>query len=138
MSKRDFFHDAVKNALIKDGWTVTHDPYELKVGGVDMAVDLGAERILAAEKDNQKIAIEIKSFISASEISEFHTALGQFINYKIALAEKEPARKLYLAVPKDVYDTFFQLPLVKKSGRFAKLKLIVYQPITEEIVKWKN
>ncbi len=138
MSKRDFFHDAVKNAIIKDGWTVTHDPYELKVGGVDMAVDLGAERILAAEKDNQKIAIEIKSFISASEISEFHTALGQFINYKIALAEKEPARKLYLAVPEDVYDTFFQLPLVKKSGRFVKLKLIVYQPITEEIVKWEN
>ena len=94
MSKRDFFHNAVKNALIKAGWTITHDPYELKVGGVDPAIDLGAERILAAEKDDEKIAIEIKSFLSASEISEFHTALGQFINYKIALAEKRAGAKI--------------------------------------------
>lgn len=138
MSKRDFFHEAVKNALIKDGWTITHDPFELKVGGVDMAIDLGAERMLAAEKENRKIAVEIKSFLSASEISEFHGALGQFINYRIGLKEKEPARQLYLAVPTDVYDGFFQLPLVKKSARFAKLKLIIYQPTSEEIVKWKE
>lgn len=138
MSKRDFFHNAVKNALIKAGWTVTHDPFELKFGGVDMAVDLGAEKILAAEKGAEKIAVEIKSFISASEISEFHNALGQFINYKMALDEKEPARKLFLAVPTDVYDSFFQLPLIIKSAKFARLKLLIYQPLTEEIVKWKR
>lgn len=138
MSRRDFFYHAVKTALIKDGWTITHDPYELKVGGVEYAVDLGAEKLLAAEKENHKIAVEIKSFLSASEVSEFHTALGQFFNYRVALSEVEPAQQLFLATPADVYKTFFQRPLIKKSVRLIKLKLIVYQPETEEIIKWKS
>lgn len=63
-----------------------------------MYIDLGAELILAAERDDQKIAIEIKSFLGASSISEFHSALGQFINYRLAFEEKEPERTLYLVV----------------------------------------
>jgi XisH protein len=49
---KDKFHDAVKNALIKEGWTVTDDPLFLQFGGVDLFVDLGAENIIAAQKDN--------------------------------------------------------------------------------------
>lgn len=138
MSKRDFFHDTVKKALIKEGWHITHDLFELKVGGVEMAIDLGAEKMLAAEKGNEKIAVEIKNFVSASEISEFHKALGQFINYRVALEEKEPSRKLFLAVPQDVYDSFFQLPLILKVTKLTKLKMLIYQPLTEEIIKWKR
>jgi hypothetical protein len=60
---------------------VTHDPLQIKVGGVDMEIDLGAERLLAAERGGEKIAVEVKRFLaSASAISEFHTALRQFIN----------------------------------------------------------
>ena len=138
MPAKDKFHYTVKNALIKDGWNVTHDSYDLKVGGVEMAIDLGAEKLLAAEKENRKIAVEIKSFVSASEIYEFHTPLGQFFNYRVALRDKEPARPLYLAVPADLYQSFFQLPLIKKSARLIKLKLIVYEPTKEEIIKWKS
>jgi hypothetical protein len=72
MPERDIFHDAVKNALVKEGWTITDDPLFLEFGGVDMYVDLGAEKLVAAEKDGQKIAVEIKSFVGASIISEFH------------------------------------------------------------------
>lgn len=79
---KDLFHDAVKNALQKDGWRITHDPYYLKTGGVEMYIDLGADTILAAEREDQKIAVEIKSFLGASSISEFHAALGQFITIK--------------------------------------------------------
>lgn len=61
---KDLFHDVVKTALIKDGWHITDDPFFMKVGGVDFFIDLGAEKIIAAERDNQKIAVEIKSFIS--------------------------------------------------------------------------
>ena len=86
VAAKDRFHQVVKTALIKDGWDVTHDPLQIKVGGVDMEIDLGAERLLAAERAGEKIAVEIKSFLtSASAISEFHTALGQFINYRAAL-----------------------------------------------------
>jgi hypothetical protein len=80
MSARDIFHNAVKIALEKDGWTITHDPLSLEFGLGSLYVDLGAERIIAAERRNEKIAIEIKSFLSGSAVSEFHTALRQYLN----------------------------------------------------------
>jgi XisH protein len=44
MAARDVFHEAVKNALVKDGWTITHDPLSLSFGGVDLYIDLGPKR----------------------------------------------------------------------------------------------
>ncbi len=95
---KDKFHAVVRLALEKEGWQITDDPYEINVDGVDFEIDLAAEQVLAATKNNQKIAVEIKSFISPSNISDFHTALGQFLNYRDALALTEPERHLYLAV----------------------------------------
>jgi len=73
---RDLFHNVVKNALIKDGWEITDDPLFLKVGGVELFIDLGAEKLIAAERNNEKIAVEIKSFISTSSLADFHLAIG--------------------------------------------------------------
>ena len=103
MSAQDIFHQATKNALIKDGWTITHDPLFLSVGGIEMFVDLGAEKLIAAEKNGQKSAVEVKSFAGSSNISEFHMALGQFLDYEQALEEKHPERVLYLAVPEGIF-----------------------------------
>lgn len=77
MAARDKFHTAVKQALIKEQWSITHDPLNLKFGEYDQVqIDLGAEKVLAAEKDGEKIAVEIKSFLSDSSIFDFHVALG--------------------------------------------------------------
>lgn len=89
ITAKDKFHDAVKNALIKEGWMITNDPLFIQFGGVDLYVDLGAEKMLAAEKDNQKIAVEIKSFLGDSTISEFHQALGQLLNYRLILRRQD-------------------------------------------------
>ncbi|MDZ8081501.1 MAG: element excision factor XisH family protein [Nostoc sp. DcaGUA01] len=100
MSAKDKFHDVVKSALIKDGWRITHDLLLIRIENiVDMYIDLGAEKIIAAEKEGRIIAVEVKSFIGTSTISEFHTAVGQFINYRYALEETDDERVLYLAVP---------------------------------------
>jgi hypothetical protein len=99
MPTRDLFHDAVKHGLTKDGWTITADPMIVEFSGHDMYIDLGAGKLIAADKDNQQIAVEVKSFIGPSVLSDFHTALGQFLNYRLALDAKEPQRMLYLAVP---------------------------------------
>lgn len=109
---KDRFHDAVRAGLEKEGWIITADPYEVSVGEVDFEIDLAAEMI-AAERADEKIAVEIKSFISRSAVSDFHTALGQFINYQIALEEVDPTRKLYLAVPDETYNSFFQRRFVR-------------------------
>ena len=60
---RDKYHDHVKEALIKEGWKITHDPYKIKVGGRKAQIDLGAEKLIAAEKENELIAVEVKSFL---------------------------------------------------------------------------
>lgn len=136
---RDLVHQAVKNALIKDKWLITHDPYTISFGGVSMAVDLGAEKLIGASKDNQRIAVEIKSFLEkSSAISEFHTALGQFINYRAVLQRKEPERILYLAIPSFSYDTFFSLEFPQLMIRENNLKLIIFEPNKEVILKWIN
>ncbi|MCY7407395.1 MAG: XisH family protein, partial [Alkalinema sp. CAN_BIN05] len=95
---KDLFHNCVKTALIDEGWQITHDPYELRLGGVEMYIDLAAEPLIAAQREQSKIAVEIKSFISPSNISDFHLAHGQFLDYRYALEEEEPDRFLYLAV----------------------------------------
>lgn len=136
---RDKFHDIVKAALVKDGWNITHDPFDLKSGGVEMEIDLGAERLLAAERQDQKIAVEVKSFLaSSSTISEFHRALGQFINYRVALRSVDPERVLYLAVPKPTYQSFFQLDLVRVVSEENSLRLVVYDVPSVEITLWQS
>jgi len=133
---RDTYHDSVKNALIKDGWTITHDPLRLKWGGKDMYVDLGAERLLAAEKSGQRIAVEIKSFVGASELDDLEKALGQYIIYASVMHRTEPDRTLYLAVHNEAFIDIFDEPLGKLLLEDYQVRLIVYTIETEEILKW--
>lgn len=98
---------------------------------------MGAERLIAAERGQDKIAVEIKSFLSDSPVSEFHTALGQCLNYRMVLSELQPERILYLAVSLDAYESFFSRRFAQKAIATHQLKLIVYDPEVEEIVLWK-
>jgi XisH protein len=134
---KDAFHEQVKNVLIKDGWKITNDPLTIRIReAVKVQIDLAAETAIAAERDTEKIAVEIKSFIADSDISEFHTALGQYLNYCQALEEKEPERIVYLAVPNETYQDFFQLPFIQRAIARYQIKLIIYDPKQEEIRQW--
>ena len=66
MPAKDKYHQEVRLALEKEGWIITHDPYFLRLEGVNYPVDLGAEKLLAAQKENTKILVEIKSFLAES------------------------------------------------------------------------
>ena len=99
MARRDFYHNNVREALEKEDWQITHDPLDLSTDDVELLADLGAERVIGAERGNEKICVEIKSFLSQSPVSEFHKALGQYQNYDLSLSEKEIDRVLFLAVP---------------------------------------
>jgi len=137
MSVRDVFYGSVRRALEKDGWTITHDPWQIKVAEVELLIDLGAERLIAAEKQGEKIAIEVKTFSRSSAISEFHTALG-FLSYRFALEERDPERRLFLAVPQEPYRTFFSRGFAQIMMERYQLKILVYEPVLEEIVSWKS
>ena len=138
MAAKDAYHEAVVEALRKDRWKVTHDPLYLAVGGVEMYIDLGAEPLIAAEKDDQKIAVEVKSFLQPSTISEFHTAVGQFLNYRRALRATEPDRRLYLAVPLETYKGFFALPFIREGVEEFQLLLLVYDAEEKVISLWQK
>ncbi|MDY6900616.1 MAG: XisH family protein [Cyanobacteriota bacterium] len=132
---KDRFHDAVRTALEKQGWIIIADPYEVSVGDVDFEIDLAAD-MLAAERNGEKIAVEIKSFIGRSNVSDFHTALGQFINYQLALEEFEPDRKLYLAIPLNIYNSFFQRRFTRSVVERTQINLVVYDEKQEVIDQW--
>jgi hypothetical protein len=134
---KDIFHNKVKIALQKDGWQITHDPYQLRYGIADVYIDLAAEAAIAAEKGSRKIAVEVKSFVGGSTISEFHTALGQFLNYRIAIeVSDEPDRILYLAVPVDTYQIFLRFEPAKTIIQRYEIRLIIYSPNQEVIAQW--
>jgi len=137
MPKKDIFHEIVKTALEKDGWKITDDPLVLQFGGVDLYVDLGAEKMLAAEKNGQQIAVEIKTFARKSFVYEFHLAMGQFINYRHVMKETEPKRILYLAIPEDTYEAYFKLLFTQSILESYQVKFLVYNTEQEVIVKWK-
>lgn len=99
---------------------------------------MGAEKILAAEKENLKIAVEIKSITGNSFIYDFHQALGQYVNYKIALRKKEPDRELYLGVTKEIFDNYFDSPAVLEAIDEVEMKILVVEINATKIVEWKR
>lgn len=135
MPTKDLYHDTVKNALEKDGWTVT-DNLSLKVGKRNLFVDLGAERLLIAQRANQKIAVEVKSFISASPVSDLEQALGQYLLYEDLMRNQHRDRLLYLAVRDTVYEGFFQEEIVQIVLANRRLKLLIFDEIQEVIIQW--
>lgn len=107
MPAKDIYHDTVKNALIKDGWTITDDPLSLKIGKKDIYIDLAAEKLLVAEKQEKKIAVEVKSFVGSSEIEDLKNALGQYILYDKVLKRQLSERLLYLAIRSAIFNRLF-------------------------------
>ena len=136
MSAKDIYHETVKKALIKNGWKITHDPLVLKWGTKDLFIDMGAERLLAAEKAGEKIAVEVKSFVSPSEVDDLKNAVGQYILYHDILSRVEPDRILYLAIREVVFMEIFEEPIGSILLENDRIRLIVFNPETEEVVKW--
>jgi hypothetical protein len=139
MAAKDKYHYECRLALEKDGWLITHDPYNLKVEKKrNYPIDLGAEKIIAAEKDSEKIAVEIKSFLDDSLAHAFHEASGQYLAYLLGLAQQEPDRVLYLAVPEEEFAALEQIALVQMVVEHINIRFIVFNPITKTIVLWKK
>ncbi len=136
MPAKDRYHQSVKNALIKEGWTITHDPLHLRWGRKDMYVDLGAERLFSAEKDGRHIAVEIKTFGNISEMLALEQALGQYFVYFAVIAETKPDYRLYLAIHRNVFFDVFEEPIGQLLLKKYQLSLIVFDPEQEVIIEW--
>jgi len=103
-----------------------------------LSVDLGAERTLAAEREGEKIAVEIKSFLNASTINDLKQAIGQFSLYSSYLRLLKPEHKLWLAISETAFDEIFSIDGIEIALEQNKMPLIIVRTETEEIVKWKS
>jgi hypothetical protein len=136
MPARDSVHQHVRRALERDGWTITHDPLRLSLGRRTLYVDLGAERLLAAEKGARKIAVEIKSFSGPSDVKDLEDAVGQFVVYDHALRREQPGRTLYLAVPEAAWQLIFTDEIGQILLDDHVLQVVTFDPAKEEIIRW--
>lgn len=133
---RDKFHQEVRSALEQEGWKITDDPLYLKVGSIPVHIDLGAEMIFGAEKNGEKIAVEIKTFGMPSFVTALHEAVGKYIVYREALKQIKSERELYLAMPFKVYRAYAREPIVSSIFAEYHFKLILYRAKPEKIVSW--
>lgn len=133
---KDIYHSTVRIALEKDSWTITNDPLTLRIGGRSAFIDLGAEKLFAAEKEGKRIAVEVKSFISPSPVKDLEQALGQYIMYSQVLERQNFDRLLYLAIPQRVFLDFFSEELPQLIIELNHLKLLIFDADSQEVVKW--
>ncbi|MBE9137991.1 XisH family protein [Nodosilinea sp. LEGE 07088] len=138
MPRLDIIHDAVRNALIRDGWTITDDPYVIQYRRTTLYADLGAERPIAVERGGLRLVVEAKSFVGASKIQDLKEALGQYDIYRYLLEETAPDRKLYIAISTAAHRTFFTQDFVQLILQKHQLPIIVVNLDTEEVEQWIN
>lgn len=137
---KDIFHNNVREALEKDGWTISLDPLRIYISKIAYyEIDLAAENVFAASRGDTKIAVEIKSFTRKSFISAFHEAIGQYLDYKSALSDSEPDRILYLAIPDMAFShELFQGGFFERRFFEESVNLIVFNADKNIITKWIN
>jgi hypothetical protein len=64
----------------------------------------------------------------------FHSILGQYINYRLALRTIYPHHRLYLAIPEEVFGTFFRREFAQLSLKENYVALLVYDTEKEVII----
>jgi hypothetical protein len=134
---KDFFHVAVLNSLTKDSWAITADPYRLILSKRVLEIDISADKIIAAERGLDKIAVEVKSFMKESFIYEFYTALGQYLVYETFLARQEPDRQLFMAVSDEVFAARFEKDDdVLFICRKYNLRILIFNKLTHTVESW--
>lgn len=138
MPAKDIYHETVKTALTKDGWTITDDPFKLKWGLRELFVDLGVKQLIAAQNGEEKIIIEIKSFRGPSQIYDLQQCLGQYLLYRAILEESKSNLDLYLAIRQAIYEQIFSEAIGTLLIRKYHLRLLIFDSGREEIVQWIN
>jgi hypothetical protein len=139
MPAKNIYHDAVRDALVADGWTITHDPLTMRVGLRRLYVDLAADHDrLGAERHGERIAVEVQSFVGESDIENLHHAVGQYAVYRVLLARRDPDRVLYLAVSDEVFSDVLSEPLGREVIADLGIRLVVFNPHTRRITQWRR
>ncbi len=133
---KDIHHNLVKTLLEQDGWIVTHDPLTIRGLTRKIHIDFAAEKIITAEREGNKIAVEVKSFLGPSLLNDFYDAIGKYELYWDALNQNDPSRILFIALPIGAYDELVLEPFIQNTLRRLGIKLLIFNPELEKIELW--
>jgi hypothetical protein len=136
MPAKDFYHNQAKAALIKSGWRIVRDTYQIKFKEIRLYPDLAAKSLFSAEQEQKQIIVEVKSFLGTSRVREFEAAIGQYILYRLYLTQVFPEASLYLAISETIYRSFFLKSAIQFATQELDIKLIIFNVEEEEIVQW--
>ena len=136
MPRKDKYHDAVRTALEKDGWTITDDPLMVQAGDKDFYIDLGAEKFIAAIKDDDRIAVEIKTLAQKAMVFDYYQSLGQYLVYRLALERSQQERTLYMAVPENAFEDYTEIEIFKYAWDYYSVNLLVFDQDNKTISQW--
>jgi hypothetical protein len=138
MPAKDLYHEAIRNALSKDGWLITADPLTIRYDTIQVFADIAAQKLFTAERNNQKIVVEVKSFIARSPMRELETALGQYLIYRGFLSLIDPEQTVYLAISQVIYESFFDQIAIQAILEQNQILLIVVDTKNEVITRWTS
>lgn len=145
MPQRDTIHNVIRQALIKEGWEITDDPYVISYGERFLFIDLAAKsealnvtsgRFIGARRGSNRIAVEIKEFRGNSAIADLEQAIGQYVLYRLLLEQIDPDRELYLAVAQTTFNGIFNEPIGELVMRELPLKLLIVDVQAVQVKRW--
>lgn len=136
MPRKDKIHEAVRNALVKEGWVIIDDPYRIEYEEADVYADLRIEKSGVGETSQRVLVMEIKEFASVSPMHRLEQALGQYQVYRSYLRQIAPEEQLYLAIDKASYDPLFSRKSFQRIVEDYRLALLVMDVPNEEIAQW--
>ncbi|MBD2083398.1 XisH family protein [Coleofasciculus sp. FACHB-542] len=145
MPQRDAIHNIIRQALIKEGWEITDDPYVISYGERFLFIDLAAKldavsgivgRFIGARRGSSRIAVEIKEFRGNSAIADLEQAIGQYVLYRLLLEQVDPDRELYLAIADTTFDGIFSEPIGELVRSELPMKLLIVNIAVQEVKQW--
>lgn len=130
---RDRYHGVVVRALAKAGWTIIGEQVAIVLGGRRLWIDI------QAAKGPQRLAIlvEVKGFENlASPVDYLAAAVGKYVLYRAALDYGGITTPLFMAVPDAAHEGILSEDIGREAVLKAGVRLIVFNPVAEEISQW--
>jgi hypothetical protein len=135
MPAKDKYHDQMVNALKNDGWRIVEENVVVGDEVRQLFIDILARR--ETDESVEAVLVEVKVFEDAkSPMTYLQKAIGQYMLYKAFLAYTDKPIPLYLAVPLSIYNDLFSESIINYAVQFLKMKMVIFDPVQEQIVKW--
>ena len=124
MPARGRYHQQVRTALEKDGWTITQDAFRVSYGGHELTAEFAAER--EREGDSPEcIAVQVATGDTDPSSVGFQRTLGRFMLCDMVLSEMRSPRRLFLAITRLAFEAICADDTIRHGLSSAGVRMLV-------------